>query len=448
MEHFREGELLPFVTSLTERQAGVLGHLLACARCRNLARPIAGQLAQTAAGVAPAAGAPELARVWPRLARRWEARAAAIAAERAAAGPLVEELLTLPREQRTLALRGEERYHTAAVVLTLLERGGQAAETQPDAAEELARLALTLLQRLPPGAGVRDLQSGGYTLVGQALHRRGEVSSAELAFRTASDLLEEQDSFEAAVLARRLAGFRRAGKRAPEALALYQRAVTLFEECGEVAQQSLALEEQGTLYADLGDLERAVGLFSRSFLLSSRLADPAAATRGRLLLAQLLLRFDRAEQAEAVLARADPAALDDPALRAVLGVTGAQAAALAGRADEAERRLTAAFAEALGAGSPEATAVAGIHLASLWIWRGRRRELMRMAPQLAPLVRARALPPKVRAALRRLRDAAAAGTADRQLVAEVWRETLRELPAGSFRAGLLMLTGQVLADTE
>ncbi len=237
MEHFREGELLPFVTSLTERQAGVLGHLLACPRCRKLARPIAGQLAQTAAGVAPAASAPELDRVWPRLARRWEAQAAAIAAERAAAGPLVDELLALPREQRSLALRTEERFHTAAVVLTLLERGGQAAETQPDAAEELARLALTLLQRLPPGAAARDLQSSGYTLVGQALQRRGEVSSAELAFRTASDLLEEQDSFEAAVLARRLAGFRRAGKRVPEALALYQRAVTLFEECGEAATE-------------------------------------------------------------------------------------------------------------------------------------------------------------------------------------------------------------------
>ena len=127
-------------------------------------------------------------------------------------------------------------------------------------------------------------------------------------------------------------------------------------------------------------------------------------------------------------------------------MTAAQAAALAGRADEAERRLTAAFAEALEARSPEATTVAGIHLASLWIWRGRRRELMRMAPKLAPLARARALPPKVRAALRRLSDAAAGGSADRLLVAEVWREVLRELPAGSFRAGLLMLTGQVLAD--
>ncbi len=67
-----------------------------------------------------------------------------------------------------------------------------------------------------------------------------------------------------------------------------------------------------------------------------------------------------------------------------------------------------------------------------------------MAPKLAPLVRARALPSRVRAALRRLYDAAAAGRTDRQLVAEVWREVLRELPAGSFRAGLLMLTGQVL----
>ena len=98
----------------------------------------------------------------------------------------------------------------------------------------------------------------------------------------------------------------------PEALALYQRAVTLFEGAREVAQQSLALEEQGTLYADLGDLERAVGLFSRSFLLSSRVADPAATTRGRLMLAQLLLRFDRAEQAEAVLAQADAAASTTP----------------------------------------------------------------------------------------------------------------------------------------
>ncbi|HEX5760727.1 MAG TPA: hypothetical protein VF121_16180, partial [Thermoanaerobaculia bacterium] len=67
-----------------------------------------------------------------------------------------------------------------------------------------------------------------------------------------------------------------------------------------------------------------------------------------------------------------------------------------------------------------------------------------LAPRLGALVRSRALPRRVRAALRRLGEAIAAGTADRSLVTAVWRETVAGLPAGSLRIGLLMLTGQVL----
>ena len=444
VEHFREGELLGFAAALTDRQAGVLAHLLACGRCRNAARPIVEQLAQTAAGAAPETAAPDLSGLWPRVAARWQASAAAVAEERRAAGPVVEELLARPPEERAFYLRGEERLHTIAAVLTLLERGARAAEREPQTGEEMARLALLAAQRLPREAAARDLQSEAWTLVGYALQRRGDSPGAELAFRTASDLLEDQDSFEAATLARRLAAFRRLGKRPLEALALYQRAVTLFEECGEATLECLALEEQATLYAELGDLERAVTLLSRAFMLSNRVADAATALSGRLMLAQLLLRFDRAEQAEAVLARAEAEGVEDAGLRAILGVTRAQAAALAGRADEAERRLVSAFEEALAARATAAAAVAGIHLASLAIWRGRRRDLVRFAPRLAPLVRSRDLPVRARAALRRLRNAAAAGTADRKLAAEVWRETLAALPASSLRAGLLMLTGQVL----
>ena len=51
MEHFREGELLPFVTSLTERQAGVLSHLLGCSRCRGYGTLLAFRCDQSGRGV-------------------------------------------------------------------------------------------------------------------------------------------------------------------------------------------------------------------------------------------------------------------------------------------------------------------------------------------------------------------------------------------------------------
>lgn len=442
MEHFREDELLLFVAALTERQATVVHHLVGCAPCRRRAAPPLTELAQPAGERPAPAEDGALAEVWPRLARRWRARAAAFERERAAAGPLLDELLATPRERRAVLLR-EPRFHSLALALTLLERGGLAADREPAAAEELAGLVLNVAGRLPDGGASRDLQSQAWTLVGYAQARRGEIAGAELAFRTASDLLGDQDSIEAAALARRLGGMRRALKRPLEAIALFQRAANLFAECGDAAQESLALEEQAMTYADLGDLERTVALLSRSFLLAQRAAGPEAALSGRLMLAQLLLRFGRAAQAEAVLAKASAEGVEDPVLRALLAVARAQSAALAGEVEAAGAWLEAAFREAMAAGAAPAAALAGIQLASLRVRQGRRRDLVRLARHLA-VAAARPVPARVRAGLRRLRNELAAGTADHGLVAQVWREAVAALPEAGARAGLLALTGDLL----
>lgn len=310
MDHLTEGDLLLFAGALPERQAEVVDHLLACEGCRARAQPLLREIAPLETLVPPLAEAPAFELFWRRVLRRWNERAAALARERVAAGPLLEELVAKPAHERARLAAEDARFRTLPLVIALLERAEILGAADPPEAEALAALALTLVDVLPAATAPtgelrRDFQSLAWTVIGRSAGERRDWTAAELAFRTASDLLVEQESIEAALLARRLGTLRRMQSRALEAIALLQRAAVLFEACGDPAQQCLALEELGSLYAEQGELERAVPLLARAYLLAEHVADVETAWRGRIMLAEILIHLGRPVQAGALLEEAE-----------------------------------------------------------------------------------------------------------------------------------------------
>jgi hypothetical protein len=181
--------------------------------------------------------------------------------ERAAAPPLVDELLALPPEIREERLRRDLRFHTWGVCELLLARsleavrGDGATATAATTAEWLARLALAGTERLDPALHpppvVGDLRARTWAAAGEARRRQGDLAGAEAALREAAaalvegtgDLLVEAHllEFEAAV--------RRAEARNRDAAALLKQAAARYRQAGETGLLERVLAERAALLA-------------------------------------------------------------------------------------------------------------------------------------------------------------------------------------------------------
>lgn len=76
-----------------------------------------------------------------------------------------------------------------------------------------------------------------------------------------------------------LAGQREAEGRHEEALALYERAASLFEDLGDVDQQAMAWIAEGELYLRLGEHAKALECFDSAGLLAAEGLEPTLALR-------------------------------------------------------------------------------------------------------------------------------------------------------------------------
>ena len=178
--------------------------------------------------------------------------------ERAAAPPLVDELLALPAEIREERLRRDLRFHTWGVCELLLARSLEAVRGDGAAAtmaESLARLALAGTERLDPALHpppvVGDLRARTWAAAGEARRRQGDLAGAEAALREAAaalvegtgDLLVEAHllEFEAAV--------RRAEARNRDAAALLKQAAARYRQAGETGLLERVLAERAALLA-------------------------------------------------------------------------------------------------------------------------------------------------------------------------------------------------------
>ena len=181
--HLATGMAHLLLAYLPAGHRAALAHALACAPCRQLlSNLLDGSSALAAAEAAAGAGVrAELAAV-----------AAVIAAKRAAAEPLVAELLAAPGRERRRLLDGDARFHTFPVAWLLLDQAAAAIDGEPRQAEALARLALRVVARLggmDGEVGQRAILETRWAVVAHVRWNRGDWPGVRLALEQTDQAL-------------------------------------------------------------------------------------------------------------------------------------------------------------------------------------------------------------------------------------------------------------------
>lgn len=194
---------------------------------------------------------------------------------------LMGELLAQPSERRRVLLRNEARFHSHPLAVLLLEESHRQVLDDPRQAEDLARLALTISQRMDLGLRSErlglDLQARSWSVLANALRVQGNLERAAKAFERSAELLRGSfDPLEKARYLDFLSTLRRDQRRVEESLELCQRALDLYLSVGETGGAARVLSRRGSLLTDWGETSQALEPLRRALELSDALGDAEA----------------------------------------------------------------------------------------------------------------------------------------------------------------------------
>lgn len=403
--------LQEFAATLSE-PAEVLEHLIHCERCRHRLRPLLHQRPSALADrvvagqrwfAMPAHYEPALERACQILQGLQEA----YGKERAEAGGLFSELMGQPAERRSLLVRNCPRFHSWGLCEVLLRRSGEQNFLNSTEGENLALLALEVLDNLDPGTygeeAIEDLRARAWAYVANSRRVKSDLRGAEEAFALAFATLRHGtgDPMERAVLYDLKASLLRAQRRFRESLRLLHRAIAIFREAGERHRAGRALVSMSTVHHMAGNPEEAVPLLYQAL----ELIDPAREPR-LVLAAWHNLIDDLAEvgqfmEAQKLLVKARPMYQQFPQpwpQNPRKWVEGKIARGLGQQA-----RAEALFLEArdgfLLEGAAYDLALVSLELASLYAAQGRVAELKRVAEEMVPIFSSRQIHREALAAL-------------------------------------------------
>jgi tetratricopeptide (TPR) repeat protein len=394
MNHLPSDLIVSLVARLEDESKHSALHLLACGGCRAKALSL---LEDETDPELPLPD-PFWARVQPLIAsQREESRR-----DRAAAGPLYDELIGHSPEERSRIVRREPRFHSPGLVRLLLTASEETKEADPDQAEPLAGLALEIAQMLPLRAGeitLAELRTRAWCEIGDLRRMRGDLVGAGKAFRRAARQLaaESLDAQGRAILCRFLARLRKDQNRIDEAVALYGRAAVLFDTLEDFTELGETLIEEAELRHRELDPEGARSIFRAAMSLIEAQRFPRAALRARYGFALCCADLGRPAEAEEILAegRKIRGGLADPPgeLRElwIRAQVAERRSDFAGAAEILRRVIEGLIAE----GAVYDAALATLELAGLYVELGSGEELSRLRGGIVPL---RALHDRHRAA--------------------------------------------------
>lgn len=410
--------LVSFLGSLAEADAALLAHLLRCPPCRESILDGVRQGRRLRSAEPRDLREADSARLWRRLrGRRGEDRAR-LAARLGSSDALLAALRLLPAESRSAKVAELARAHPWPVAAALLDAARSPAHELAERAE-LARLALLAAAEIPEGQGSTETLATVHLEIRLELARiarlRLDGEQADREIVEAARFLEVAlDPLAHAGFCCELARLRRDQQRADEALALFERAASLYEDHDRQQEQAEALLDKGELELYLFLPQAAAESFDLAATLvpDGRLASATVvrALRGS---TSSLTALGRLEEARRLLAgaveglggRLDPAdALELAALQARL-------AADAGDLRSAESQLELAARGLLDLGEARRAAVVYAELARLHLSANRPRDVRKVAERLEPLLADAALGEPLRAVLGRFRLLLLAGTA-------------------------------------
>lgn len=320
---------------------------------------------------------------------------------------LLSRLAAHPLDEQFRMIEEDEELHTWGLCQLLLKKSLEAVFTAPAQALDLAEAAVRISRHLGKAYDpdwVFDLRARAYAYLGNARRVLGELRSAEAAFRKAEGCLGRSTSgnlrIEAEILDLK-SSLRRDQRRLEEALALTNRALTIYREIHDLHGTGKVLLKQVKLLEEAGDLAQAIELLENAPKEIDPSLEPRLFACSRYNLLCALVGAGRPQEAERLLPevkdlfRETAQPLDRVRLR---WAEGSIAFGL-GRLEAAEAAFREVQREFLERGMGINAALVSLDLAGLYAQEGRTGELKRLAEELVPVFEARDIHREALAAL-------------------------------------------------
>jgi tetratricopeptide (TPR) repeat protein len=369
-----------------------------------------------------------------------------LTAEREAAAGLWRELERHDPERRRGLVAGDRSYQTWGCFEMLVDRSCETLPQEPRQAEELARLALEVAERLDArvhgSRAVEAAQARAWTHLANTLRVLADFRQAEQAFDTAERHLSRSwlDPIDEARILECKSPMRRAQGRYEEAMELVDGAIALYREVNEPHHQGRALMVKGLALQYKGDIEAAADCFRTSLFLLDGIREPRLLVMSQCNLVGCLHDGGRSAEAAVLVPEAKALIAQVGTRSDLLRLSWIEAkisVALGGWA-AAEQAFRWIREELIRDGLAFDAALVSLDLAALYIRQGKTAEARSLAAEMLPVFRSRDVHREALAALIVFQRAAEMEQLTLGLVEEVaaYLERARTDPSLRFREGL------------
>ncbi len=332
------------------------------------------------------------------------------------AARLLADLLGRPASERRGLVEGEVRFH-ALLLCDLLSKKSRAAWFRdPEAAVELAGLAVAVAERLDPdhyGAmRVEDARALAWAHLGNSRRIASDLRRAEEALGRAEEHFQrgDGDAYTEAEILGFKASLRASQGRFDEAVKLLDGAIDIYRQARDRHLEGKALIKKGTAHGYAGRWVEAVRLIRKGLDRIDLLEEPRLQVSARHNLIWFLTDSGHPQEAQQDIEKTRQLYLDlgEPMnlvrLRWLEGRVGREL----GRLDEAEAALRSARDAFLERGIGFDAAMVSLDLAMVHAVRGEKAALKQLAAEMVPIFESRDVHEEALAALLLFRQAAEA----------------------------------------
>jgi tetratricopeptide (TPR) repeat protein len=364
--------------------------------------------------------------VFERLQRKALERIEALEEERQLVPGLAAELSRRPFPEQRRMVREDARFHSAALIDLLLERCSVLNREEPAQAEETARLALDVADRIGlEGRShvlANDLRARAWAYIGNTRRILADFRAAETAIKKAEALLEEGsgDPLERARVLDLKASLLRSQRRFDFALATIDQVISIYRRIHEDHRLGRALISKAMILGHAGEQEKGISLFFQALDLIDTQKEPRLALVALNNLLVDLTELGRYDEAGALLPEIHKYLAHGTRADA-LNVLWAEAQLESGRGqlETAEAKLHRVRAEFVAEGIGYDAALASLDLAKIYLRQGRTAETRELAAEMHGIFISREIHREALVALVFFQKAAEQERATVQLVEEV-----------------------------
>lgn len=344
--------------------------------------------------------------------------AARIAAEDEEAEALLEPMLAAPALAAWTDLATRRRYRTGGVVRRLIAQAASLHERDPLDALTFAEGAISVAEALPvdlyPAKAVYELRGTAWKERANALSYLGRfdegLESCRRAERAYRELVAPGLGLSTVAYVRATILFEQ--QRYEEAEEASAVAAAGFSHVGDQERQMRAVQLQGMIAFEKGDIDQAATLFERVYDYGEAQADPLWAARGAQALAHCHVERGQLAEASMYFHRALSVfrglELHAQVTRTEWGL--ARVFLASGRPGDAVRRLHEVIAAFEAGGMVTDAALAGLDLADALLLLGKAREISALATRLFAAFNNAGMLTGALSALAYLKEAAERGT--------------------------------------